>query len=608
MKLNILKIPAIQSVWKFLNKETGVTKTSWMVWGFFVFLIPFQLHYNYILNAFYHFGAGYGDAGLFAQLIWHGDWKLTVPGPFGNAAYSFLAIHFSPILILLTQLSYFIPTHMVEYDAAYISSIYALFSVALFAMFYAAIGARNHLHMMLLAAVAILFAFNSIIMNGLWYVHIEYGMPAGILLFLLCYVKRWKRLGIFFFIFTLLVREDGGFHLTAILGLIGLLKLLETRKFSAVRREAMFIALAFTFSIFAWVCTFLVIQYWGGRGQSTWELMYAGKPAYAHLSFEMIWERLTVLFRERIYLWLGFYITICWAVWKRNAYYALGFCAYIPWFLLHLTAVQKMAGELQAYYPFPFLVALGWPMLAVMFRYGFPLPRGKASEALILQILMVAVGLMTWNSNDRLLRFSPTQGWGTFKVQRGAEHSDVIRQFMVQFNAGAGELGSVMGDSGALALLKGEYKGSFLSQLNAKKKVDTLLYMSASKSRFPGKDIIAAVQNSKLPNHYCMGGASICMFTNRSLEQLGTLAPLFGPVPVDHSVFEAVVGETPSALPSAKKIIAPNKDTSLKGIDFNKLLGGGKQKPKPAPEPAAPTAAAKPRSNLDGIDFNKLMR
>ena len=147
------------------SKDTGVTNTAWWIWGLLVFFVPFQLHYNYILNAFYHFGAGYGDAGLFAQLMWRGDWKLTVPGPFGNEAYSFLAIHFSPILILLTQLSYFIPTNMVEYDAAYHASVYALFSVVLFAMFRVSVGARNHLQIFGLVVLSILFAFNNIIMN-----------------------------------------------------------------------------------------------------------------------------------------------------------------------------------------------------------------------------------------------------------------------------------------------------------------------------------------------------------------------------------------------------------------------------------------------------------
>ncbi|MDE3060246.1 MAG: hypothetical protein KGJ06_04485, partial [Pseudomonadota bacterium] len=224
----------------------GEADKKWL-WGAGVFLIAFQLHYDYLLNLFYHFGAPYFDAGLFAHLLWHNDWTLANPHLRGE--YSYFCVHFSPFLLLASRFSQLIPTHMVEFYSGFIAGIYATLGLVMLLALFACFRPRSAWQSALLALAALAFAFNGEIVKGMWMPHFEYAIPLGIILFLWLYKRGHTGWSLFFFVLTLLMREDAGLHLTAILGVLAAIAFWEKRSFQAIRTELILMAYAFGYSL-----------------------------------------------------------------------------------------------------------------------------------------------------------------------------------------------------------------------------------------------------------------------------------------------------------------------------------------------------------------------
>ncbi len=587
MKLNtLLTHPLIGRFLSFVNKDTGVKKTSWAVWAAIVFCFVFHMHYIHILNLFYHVGAGFGDAGLFAAVAWRNDLRLTTPLAYDAGNVSFFSLHFTPLLWVLSQLSYFIPTYKTEYYGTYTAISYALISIGLYGAMGLVLKARNQLHMAFIAIMSIALAFNPAVLKGMWYVHIEYAIIMGILLFLLAYIKGYSRTAWALLLLTVLEREDGGFHLACVLLAIAAVKWWYSRNLATVYRELRFASVAILGGVICWGITFLVREYDGGRSVSNWELMYSGNPPFAHLTLSLIWERFMVIFNERSYLWLGIWLTIVWAYWKRDLYYLIGFASTAPWLLLQLISVQKMTGQLQAYYPFPVLIGFAWPFFALLLKYGREIPASKVREALQLQVLLTIVGLFSWNYSQARISFAPTsQIYGGYSLGEGVRNRALVQHFVMLFDGGSGDLGDVRADAGMSSLIAGKYQGKQVLYWNKKdQRNDTIIYMDNSPA-YLGDEVLEFAQRNQLHNNFCLPGTKICVLTNRSQQQLGALGGMLQPADVDKRVYDAFESnkkakdsgamKAPKADPSPKAKNDPNaRKSKYDGIDFNKLLGG----------------------------------
>lgn len=497
------------------------TGKFWWALAALVFFIPFQFYYNYTLNAFYHFGAPYPDGGVLAHLIWHNDWRFLPPHTYTN--YSFYSVHLTLFLALLGQLSNILPTHMVEYYAAFIASVYAGLGLALFMAFRCFFPRLGGWRLAALAEVSIGFAFNDIVVDGLPLLHFEYSMPLGIFLSLLFYARAQWRLCALCTVFTLIQREDAGLHFAAVMGFVTLVRFYERRSLEAVRRDIVLTACiaGYAAGAFGWL-QYLHVVY--GRVDSTFANVYSGYPPYAHLSWELMGGRLAAMFADHIYLWLGSLMTFIWAWRTRDLYLPIAFVANIPWFLLNLTAANTGTGVMYSYYGFPFVLSLGWPLLSAMLRYGVSVPAKAVRQAVVLQILLVGIGLMMWNSVEHRLEFGPYFGarWGSYVLLEGAQNRALLQDFTAKFDAGAGDMGVVMADEGAQSLVAGTYHGKDTLQLRAQAPVDTLLYMNAFPDR-PRHDIIDRMGKNRLFSHYRVIGTNLYFYTNRTADQLGAL-------------------------------------------------------------------------------------
>jgi hypothetical protein len=492
------------------------------VYAVLVFAVTFLLHYNYLINTYYHFGAAYNDAGILSQIVWRSDWKLTPPLFFVN--YSFYGVHVTPIFNVLNALSYFVNTHMAEFYSTFIAATYASLALTLFYIISRCVILRNHWQIAGVALLCALFGFNPIIMNGIWIGHFEYAIPLGILLFVISYTQGFRWGTLVAFVFTLSIREDAGLHLVAVLGLVGLLKVYQQRSFSAAKHEIVYSLIALIYSGLAMWLSLASRNYFG----STFQDIYSGKPPFAHISWTMLWERLSLISTEHIYLWSGFLLTVVVTIKSRNPYMLIGYAAYIPWFIMNWIAVNPNTGHLYAYYAFPFITSLAWPLLGVALQHGFPLPKYAVKQAFRLQIALVLVGLIMWNDVEKKPEFGPIFGarWGSYTIQHGAENRVQVRDFIGKLQSGAGNLGAVIADNGILSLAKGgQYQGKNMFRVEADKPANTIIYMEPY--GVPAPEVLAHAAKNKLATRYCMPATTVCIITDRSPAQLGLFLASF---------------------------------------------------------------------------------
>lgn len=513
----------------------GTTLPSPLTCAISAGLLPFVLQYTYTLNCFYYFGAPYFDAGLFANLLWHNDWLLTTAHVY-NSDHSYLQVHFSPFLMLVNWLSYIAPTHMVEFYAVFMALIYASLAAAMCYTLMVCALPTNMWQVIALGLLATGFAFNGVVMQGVWMPHFEYAIPAGILMFLVHFKRGNIPWAIFFFALTLSLREDAGLHIAAVLFLLIAVQWLRTRSLPSLKPDMAFALAACAYSAIAFGFGFY-LRWIYGTTVSVFQLIYTGTPPYAHLSMQILGERAMTILRDSCYLYTGLFVSLAWAIRRRNVYWIIGFAAYMPWFVVNWTAANSNTGVLYAYYAFPFVLSMGWPCIAILCRYGRKPPYAAVRDALMMQAALVVIGLTVWNDYDRHIEFGPKwwARWGSYvadwwEASPNGEEIDIrpiVRHIAMEVSANQG-LGTVMVDSGMMSLTMGsttQQRGLTILPVYDAHAADTIAYFCPVDGP-PPKEVSDKARQSALSAHYRAIDTPLCLFTNRSPEQMGTLARL----------------------------------------------------------------------------------
>lgn len=484
-------------------------------------LIPFVLHFNYIVNDFYYYGSSY-DPGLLSSLIWRNDAALTTWAIHGDSTY--FAVHFSPFLALLNQLSYIVPLAKAEFYAAFMAAVYGLLSLAMYLALTSIVASRRGRVLAGLAALSIAFSFNGAVMQGVWMPHFEYAIPAGIFMFLLFHALGRPRWAMAFFVFTLSLREDAGLHLAGVLGLLILIDYAKTRSLAAIRASAVFAGIAVLYSLAAWGMTFWLRDFLGLSG-SVFQQIYTGSPPYAHLTAELLAARLKTIALEKIYLWPGLVLLAGWSVYKRNPYWLAGYAVCLPWFLLNWTAAYAYTGTLYAYYAFPFVIALGFPVLAGLWQYGKNLSAPAVREVLLLQAALVCAGLVAWNIEAGRVGFGPAYGarWGSYLPIQDAQSRSAARDFaglLMQSD----DLGVVVADESVMALAMGsrwQNGGGMLYEPGTMDYADTVVYMNHEGFETTEENLQTMIRGNQLWGPYCVKDTTICLYTRINPAEFG---------------------------------------------------------------------------------------
>lgn len=319
--------------------------------------IPLVAFTNLVLFHFYERGGFLLDSGLLASLVWHSNAALTQPDSLGGA--SFFATHVVPLFLLASQISWLLPASLPQFFAGFVGLSHSLLAVAVFWLLAQGYGLRQRGSVWLAALIGIGFAFSGLAIAIARYPHFETYIAAFFLLFAVARVLGHPRLAIMPLVLGLATREDAGLHYAAVLLVTVMFDRLRGRR--ADPGDVWFALIALAYS-----ATVMLGQRFMFPGNSAFARVYLGTPPFGHVDVALIGQRMLFVLVDRPYILLPALATALWAIRARNPVIVAGYVAAFPWLLLHILAISPLAGALASYYAFPFLIALGWPLIAIV--------------------------------------------------------------------------------------------------------------------------------------------------------------------------------------------------------------------------------------------------
>ncbi len=325
------------------------------------FVIPFLLYLIYNINHFYDHGAYLMDDGWFAYLSTSSfSVPMKNPNVFGG---TFFNIHISPFFYLLSFIYQYIEPFVSEvvFFSIYLAIIYALLSFAIFNIGAVFIQKDTLKQYSFILLIAIITSFNGVMLSAIGFPHIELAIPILSLLFLSLYYTGKIKTSIAVMFILLLIREDAGLHLFAILFLLQIVQFVRTKQFDKnIIKIALF---SITYAVIVILFQKLYFH------SNTLERVYLGDPHFAHLTFYFLKERVSWILQHKPFLVYPFLFSILLSIYFKNIYLILSNISILPWILLSTIAISVEAGTFSNYYAFPFILLVSWPTFAFAFQY-----------------------------------------------------------------------------------------------------------------------------------------------------------------------------------------------------------------------------------------------
>ena len=466
------------------------------IFGILSAIIPTTLYTNYVIYYFYTGRATLLDVGWFSYLSTHSlSWSITNPPVLYSAKTggSFLTTHISPFFHLLSilyeKLLSFIPQDI--YFALFIGICYGVISLSIFIAGVRLLPKVNMLYLLILTLISILTSFNGASLALIGFPHIEIAIAAFILLFISLYFSGYKKLSIVPLIFLLLIREDAGFHLFALLMMILLIQLLYLKSIKRLDYTLMLIAIfSFIYSL-----TVIYIQKHYFPGDNALVRIYLGKPIFSHLSADFMKHRLNFIIHNREYLYIPALATLILSLITRNIFLLASLLATTPWIALSLVAITYMPGSLSNYYIFPLIITLSWPIPAFLI-YRVYIDEIKNNQVYILAsvILITLLSTTLFPNNKGNADNAPWRGFYFTKIQRVID----TQKLLVIIKTNKKYLGNILFGEGISAfvvdtLQKKEY--GYLNHFSKAqiKRADTVIYYLHSGATKPAFDIMKKI-------------------------------------------------------------------------------------------------------------------
>ena len=494
------------------------------IFGTLSTIIPTILYTNYVIYYFYTGRATLLDAGWFSYLSTHSlSWSITNPPVLYSAKSggSFLTTHISPFFHLLSllydKLLSFIPADI--YFALFIGISYGVISLAIFIAGVRLLPKVNLIYISILTLISILTSLNGASLALIGFPHIEIAIPSFILLFISLYFSGYKKLSIVSLLFLLLIREDAGLHLTALLLMIILIQLLYLR--SLKRLDYTLIGVAIFSLIYSLTVIFIQKHYF--PGDNALARIYLGNPPFAHLSADFIKHRLNFIINNREYLYLPALATLMISLISRNLFLLASLLATIPWMALSLIAVTNMPGTLSNYYTFPLIIMLSWPIPAFLI-YKVYIDRTKDSRVSILAsvVLITLLSIALFPNNRGNADNSPWRGFHFTKLQRVTK----TQKLLYTIRENKKHLGNILFGEGLSAfvvdtLQKEEYgylNHFFKPQIES---ADSLIYYLHSQAQKPAFEIMKKIIKQRGMKYiYLVEGTDIVIASQFELSDI----------------------------------------------------------------------------------------
>ncbi len=330
------------------------------------FVLPQVVIANSLLHHFYIYGAPLYDAGWFAYWMTH---ALTldvtsipsiedVPMPMlGRHVFLF----FLPLSWIYQIFSWFLSEQI--YFSIVQGAWAGMVSLAVFLIGYRAMNCW------LLAVVSVATGLNPFVFTSTSFPHVEMAMPAFIALFIASWIRLREHRRLWWMPFLplaglLSVREDAGLQGACLFILLTAYFWWRVRE----RRDlCRFFGLVSLVCIGYSVVAFLVRQSFSA-GDDTIVWKFVGSPPYAHLTFDLIWERLAFIASNREYVYIPMLALALLAVLQRSLLPLIAAVSVLPWMLWHLIAKDPLAGTFFPYTMAPVMVVMFWPLSSALLR------------------------------------------------------------------------------------------------------------------------------------------------------------------------------------------------------------------------------------------------
>ncbi len=353
------------------------------------FMVPAVMYANYVINHMYIYGFGIYDVGWFTFMTTHSDaFPVQNPPVMGG---SFFRIHFTVFFNITSLLhKYIFPSVSAPvYFAAFIGFCYGLISFSMFIASNHLINNMTQLKVVVIMLLSIVTAFNAQALSLIGSPHIEIAIPAFLILFVALYFTEHKKLSYLVFLMLLMIREDSGFHLFAILSALITFLAISKKTFKCINKDLFVIGLlALLYSIAA---VYVQRQYFDGG--HAFARVYTGTPAYAHINPEYLFKKFEFIKQNRMYLYVPMIVTVLCSVLTRSIYLMVGLLAIMPWVILSFFAAAKMTSSFSNYYAFPFIIMLCWPILSVLIEKAFT--KNRTNSLFLIITLTVLIPLLS---------------------------------------------------------------------------------------------------------------------------------------------------------------------------------------------------------------------
>ena len=499
-----------------IRRSSRRERCSALVGGAVTFAVPFAAFTSLVLYHFYLRGSFLLDSGLLAYLAAHGG--PTLPTPHVLCGQSFFATHLTPIFLVTAQLRRWLPVYDAQFFALFIGFCHALPGIGVFSVLRSGFGLRRPAGIVLAALIGMAFSFNGLALAIARYPHFEMLIVGGAILFAVALVRRQHHIAALWFVLCLATREDAGFHLFALLFVLIALNRWQGMPWSAQRAEISFAAIALAFSLAE-----ILVQMTVAQGQSSLVRIYLGDPPLGTLTPQIVAERLLGYLTYRTYLILPAAIAVFWAVRTRNPYIVVGYVAFLPYLLLHLTASSDLAATLSAYYAYPLMIAAFWPLLGVLLEWRRRGVQGKAAMPVLAFAAMIAGAFVAVprQHNPGGLEFpaslvSPP----SFSRQSATERA------IAELTRAKPQLGRVVVDDSVLALAPDDYDPGETSLARTREPPDTAIYFDQG---YGAQAVRAMAAAAHLVRYYRVPGTSIRLAADRPIDPASPLAALLVP-------------------------------------------------------------------------------
>ncbi|MDE2240623.1 MAG: hypothetical protein KGJ73_11950 [Rhodospirillales bacterium] len=470
-------------------------------WGLplLVAVVPFAAFFTLGLRYFYINGAWWGDGGILASLMWHSGWWLKTPLVSGGQSY--LATHIVPVFWLTSGLSLLLPLTRVQFFAVFLGAVQGLMALPVYVLL-----ARLGLARPWAAALAVLFAFNGMVLAASCNPHFELLIIATGMAFLAAFSCGRVWLARLFFVLCLITREDAGFHLGLLLfaGGLGLY-------WQGVDRERLRPLFGYAAAAFCWSVAAVAVQHVAFPGGEALTRVYLGKPPFADLTLIVLATRLEFYLVYRLYLVLPLAVTLILARRCRVPGLLAGFAACLPWLGLNWLAVSPIAGTLSNYYPFPMIFGLFWPLAnqAMAKQLGARKALNDRQAVLVFAVALLSSFVGLWGlQNPQNLRF-PEEFFGMLSVTR----QQATEQAMVGFRQA--ELGRVVVDGSVIALDPNHFRRSQWVLTRQTVLPNTVIFFPHG----PGtKPCLRLAKQAGLTQYYEVPGTALRIATDKALN------------------------------------------------------------------------------------------